>query len=310
MINNEIFLKATGLPIKVTLEPYFNEYLDILEKDFQAKTKYNEFIKLNNEIKSFDEIYYTTRNNIIKHILEKKEYELFNKLDLEKYKSNIKEGNLYIMPNNNKIFISFDIVKANFQALKYIDKEIVDNTLTYDEFISQFTDIDFIKKSKYIRQYIFGNLNPKRIIHIEKFLINKVIELSTFESLLHKWEIAVMNKDEIILSLKDGFNFNYESDYKMIQDVITEMMTLNNIELRGDIFKLEAKTFKTQFDKLYYIYLKKSLLTNQIDYKNIPSIFFIQIYKIINNIPVTENDLLFINENELCRTLKPLTLIK
>lgn len=311
MINKDIFVKAHNLPIKILIEPYFSASLEALENNFQAKTKFEHYVEIVNSIPEFEKKYYGIRNEIINHILEKPEYDEFNHVNLEPYKSvsSIKEGDIYIAQNDNEIFLSFDLVKANFQALRYFNPNIVDNCLTYKDFISQFTDIDFIINSKYIRQYMFGNLNPKRVVVFEKYLINKIFELSSFNEILKSWDIVIQNKDEIILKVKNKDNLNIENEKIIINQVIQEMREKFQIELYGSIFQLKLKKFLTQLEKTIPVYIKEFLTEDKVEYKNIPQIYYMQVYKMLNNLPINENDLLFINENELCRVLKPLTLI-
>ena len=76
--------------------------------------------------------------------------------------------NIYNNSNTGKKFISIDLKKANFQALRKFNPEIVMNcghtTILLN--ISMVTNIS--KKSKYTRQVIFGKLNPRRTITFEK----------------------------------------------------------------------------------------------------------------------------------------------
>lgn len=73
--------------------------------------------------------------------------------------------------------------KANFTALRHYNKDIVGGKDTYEDFLGMFTDENYFKESKYIRQVIFGNVNPKRQITYEKFLMDKVLVklLTVFE---------------------------------------------------------------------------------------------------------------------------------
>ena len=48
--------------------------------------------------------------------------------------------------------------KLKFSALKYFNPNIVANKNSYYDFISQFTEIEHIRNSKYIRQVIFEML--------------------------------------------------------------------------------------------------------------------------------------------------------
>ena len=70
-------------------------------------------------------------------------------------------NSIYKKTNTGKILLSIDLSNANFNALRKFDESLVINKKNYYEFISEFTEIEHIRKSKYIRQVIFGHTNPK-----------------------------------------------------------------------------------------------------------------------------------------------------
>ena len=74
----------------------------------------------------------------------------------------VKTGDIYKPMFDGACFFSLDLKKANYHVLKFYHPNLVLNTHTYEDFIGQFTEFDYIRKSKYIRQVIFGNLNPKK----------------------------------------------------------------------------------------------------------------------------------------------------
>ena len=152
------FVSDLNLPIQNTNEEYFFNNLQLLEDKYSAMTKYRELCDLINEKfdgdpNTFLSEYYQIRDNIITDILESDKYKSFNEMDLSDYAV---DRALYNNVTSNNI---------------------------YEEFIGKYTDIDYIKNSKYTRQVIFGKLNPKRQITIEKYLI----------SLLYK---DIINSDE------------------------------------------------------------------------------------------------------------------
>ena len=68
--------------------------------------------------------------------------------------------------------------KANFSALHNYNSNIFNNKNTWEEYVSNFTNNEHIINSKYIRQVVLGNCNPKRCITYEKYLY----KLSTISS--------------------------------------------------------------------------------------------------------------------------------
>lgn len=53
--------------------------------------------------------------------------------------------------------------------MKYVNPDIVLNAGTYQDFIKKFTDLEYVAESKYTRQIVFGKMNPKRHITVEKY---------------------------------------------------------------------------------------------------------------------------------------------
>ena len=75
----------------------------------------------------------------------------------------------------NGRFMILDDLTAGYEKPSVIDLKI--GTKTWEEFISKFTENKHIINSKYIRQVILGNCNPKRHITYEKYLMNEVLDI-------------------------------------------------------------------------------------------------------------------------------------
>lgn len=110
--------------------------------------------------------------------------------------------------------------KANFNALVHYGNEIgtpfapnltQDIDKSWSQFMAMFTDIPYFATSKYIRQVVFGNCNPKRVIAYETYLMSDFLSKIQFEgetfltSVPHflKKDIYSMCSDEIILYMDD-----------------------------------------------------------------------------------------------------------
>ena len=169
------FISDYKLPMPLIKEEYFFYHLNLYEEDYGALTKYNALLdyiekQYEGDCEKFLEEYYLLRDNIIKTVEESEAFQKFNTMDLNFYavkdKPNVSSNNIYNQENIGSFFISIDLKKANFQVLKKIDKEIVMDADTYEDFIGKFTDSEYIKNSKYTRQVVFAKLNPKRHITI------------------------------------------------------------------------------------------------------------------------------------------------
>ena len=142
-------------------------------------------------------------------------------------KTSLPSGDVYKGNHVGKKFLSFDMSQANFTSLFHYDSSIFDNTQSYEEFLSKFTHYESIKKSKHIRQVIFGKLNPKRQITYEKYLMSQIL------SVLDATSIVCFNNDEVIL------NIDADKDYS---DLVNKVLAVSPVKLSVNIFTLKKLT--------------------------------------------------------------------
>ena len=195
------FIKDNNLPITVYHEPYFTERLYTLDRLFGCVAKFDLFCT---ELASFnDEQEYFTYYNAVKdaaieYIKAKDEFKAFTddnsfiRLDNQYPKTN-----LYIEENQYKAFISIDMKKANFSAVRRYNPAIFDDASTWEEFILKFTEMKHIANSKYIRQVILGACNPKKQIQFELYLMHTLLEF--IKHMVPGIEVFSLGVDEINL---------------------------------------------------------------------------------------------------------------
>lgn len=308
------FVSDYKLPIQLTDEKYFFYYLDLYERDYQSKTKYNKLCELIEKeydaspSKFLDE-YYKLRDCIITTIENSDAYKRFNEMDMSRFsiknKLNITSNNIYNENNVGKIFVSFDLKKANFQALRFVDPEIVLNTDSYQEFIGKFTPSEYIAESKYTRQVIFGKLNPKRHITVEKYIIRKIYDF--LKDTCHSPNTCVsISNDEIIFDmgiLKDmdiDEIFDTVDKVNVCKEIIekklgfyvnAEVYLLHKVQLCCDKFKRSCYYYKEFIGSSN---IKGKLLC-------VPSNYFPIVYKLFNDLPLQEEDYHFDYEGLDCR---------
>lgn len=290
------FVKDTDMPIQVVQSPYFEYFLDLYDKDFQAKNKYRDFcnsvIHAGGEDKYIN-MYYDIIEKVKEDILSNPAYIKFNTEKLDQYdvKDFVEKQTLYREENDGKVFLSIDLTKANFQALRYIDKSIVNNAETYEEFISKYTEIEHIKKSKHFRQKLFGYLNGKRIRKIQKYIISKISK-RLLEHNFNIENITSTSSDEIVLELTEVTNKEM-----MVLDDIQYYCKNNGFTVNISIFKLRKISEYKDF------FVKEILYTNgekkTVEYKGIPDLFFAQVYKMYNGLALDEKDKMFYYEHEI-----------
>ena len=302
----KIFIKEYNLPISVAESPYFEESLELFEKDFMAKTKYDRFVSMiedrfHGNDNAFMEYRNTLLNKMIESIESSEDYQEFNKgkFPYSDEKHIVGNVEIYTKEQSDNLFISYDMNKANFQALKYVNANIVNNSKSYDEFISQFTDIECFKEQDYFRQIAFGKLNPKRIISVQKHICNNFARrLEDFFG--GKFSVFSIKNDEVILK----YNGNSESVFNDTQ--LTNEHDYDGVTFKVNKFKLEHIDFKrANTGKVVTAFIKRYPNGNK-TYHSIPLNYFKQVYKLINGIPLCENDMVFYYEHDLVKFINPL----
>lgn len=299
------FVSDMNIPINVFDEPYFSYYINLYEDYFKSKTKWDDLVqtidnRFNGSPEQFLEEYAKVRDKIITDLLDNESYKDFISKDLSEYdipNRNFPSSNVYKETNKDRVFVSIDLKKANFQALKFVGV-ITDNT--YEDFINRYTDLDYIKKSKYTRQVIFGKTNPKRQIKVEHFLIDKVYQLlcSFFEeNYFNSFVVESFCTDEIVISIGN----NYKECYNIIFDKFSKKVKEElNIDVDVEIYQLNLIKFKTYNNITIPVYSKRFIIGDKIDeIMTVPSFYFAQVYKLLKGDDINDYDLVFYMENQL-----------
>ena len=115
---------------------------------------------------------------------------------------NFPTKDIYKPTNIGRSFISIDMKKANFSSLRYYDASIFDNADTWEDFISKFTDNEFIINSKSIREVIMGNCNSGRVTTYEKFITDQLLTL-IIDAGIEPNNIVFFSNDEIVVDVTD-----------------------------------------------------------------------------------------------------------
>ena len=299
------FISDNNLQFQFVDYNHFNYCINLFGKkhDWDALL---EVIKerFNNNPNKFLDEYYQLRDKIITDFLDKKEYKFFNEemnlndFALDKDSRNITSNNIYNRENLGKTFLSIDLKKANFQTMKHISSSMVNNRATYEDFIGDYTDLDYIKNSKYTRQVVFGKLNPKRQITCEKFFTNEIRKLIETEIYAISGKIVSMSNDELVYEITTPENINDN----LIQKLVEKIKSITDFTVHADLFKLNGYEFQfmeagvckfTFFEKVFSDGSKKLI--------SVPMPFYKMVYKLMNNIPLEDEDYLFeYDKNVIC----------
>lgn len=301
------FVDDSKLPIPVLEDPYFEFYLNLYEKEWKAKTDYERLVSIIEKKPEFFNRFYEIREAMIQWIKSKESFNRFNTCDIHALYGNpefpnINSKSIYHEGNTDGYFVSLDLKKANLQALKYWDPDMFKGN-TIDEAWSWWVkelcggdeDLEwYIKKSKYIRQVVFGNCNPSRQIKLERWMVgNAAKEFITLFGLPEE-NVIFASSDEVVIkvdSYKEG-----------LQEIADKVFDSTKVELRAQSFKLESVAYKNSTGSTVRLY-KKIYSDGSIDFKDVPRHYFAQIYEDQNGInPDSEGkDMVFYQEKDIAK---------
>jgi len=293
------FCKDCNLPINLFDEPYFTQRLKALDVQFDCVKKFDTFCadleKYDTEQEYF-EYYNTVKDSVINMIKDNTEYMKFlndDFADVRVVTKNITLGNknLYIEGNQDKTFISIDMKKANFSALRHYSPAIFKNVETWEQYIGFFTPSEHIRNSKYIRQVILGACNPKRQITYERYLMT-MLYLHIKSELDGKVSFYSLGNDEIIISVAGT-----SVSAKEIKTAIATCPQKIGELVRFEMFDLQ-KVGDYGWMKVIYDEPER------VEFKTINADIYHQIVKHYWNMPITEDDLVFRYNGVLARFLE------
>lgn len=272
--------------------------------------KWNDLLKIisdrydGNPNKFLDD-YYQIRDNIITSVLENKDYQYFNSVvdmntfSLDTKSKCIPSSSIYKRDNNKKYFLSIDLKHANFQTLKHISSGIVNNANTYEEFIGAFTDLDYIKESKYTRQVIFGKLNAKRQIKAAKFFINEIRKLIEPIIKPYGYKVVSMCVDEVVFEVPDK-----EIHVELMDDLRGLIKETTQFDVHVEFLKLFAFELQDmESGTCKFTFYQKDFGDGDISFKGIPNTYYKMVQKLYFNEPLRDEDYMFEYEGSTAQLL-------
>lgn len=299
----ERFCKDCNIPIKLFIEPYFTDRLNLFDKYYGSVDKWNLFLKelekYNNEQDYFEE-YNKVKDSAILSIKNSEAYQKFNSDDMNKYRvrhENLPGKNIYNPTNEGKVFISVDMKKANFSSLKYyedaIGESIFGGASTWEGFIKLFTDNKHIISSKYIRQVILGNCNPKRHITYEKYLMDQVLHCLC--NVVDEKRIVSFSNDEIVYDMTSASSLN---TLNLVKGLIEERLSKEfNIQFNIELFTLH-KIYGTEG---YYKEIFKQNGETNIEFKCLDNYMLPFVIRKFLGEEITDSDKVFYHEGLLAQ---------
>ena len=313
---NQRFAKDFNLPINIFRNDIFEYYRKLY--DFWPDA---EWVALNNEIKNDYEgnmeawlqHYAEVRDVIIRTLEESQAYKDFNACDMSQYAvsssvRNYPDRNIYNQECEGKIFLSIDLKKANFQALKFAG---VITDKSYDDFIDKFDKSFYFKKSKYTRQVIFGKLNPKRTITVEHYMMSLIFWQEKVMKAINYvgGKVVAFKSDEIIWELDKQLKTRA---LKTIENVIKLEL---GFEVRAECFRIHDLGIVNSNGNKVSAWVREDLNAGYGPISGVPTegvlkatstTYFPQVYKLWKGYPLEDIDLYFYHEDQLATFLEPL----
>ena len=293
------FVKDYSLPIAVVKEPMFSYFLNLYDKDFQTNQLYKQLVESIQQYNSKDD-FFQKSSKIIDEITSDVLPSCLNIEEIKKYILNIEENfskkcpeakykNIYNQELDGSDIVSIDIKQANFSALNCIDPNLILNSSSYEEFISNYTNDQYFINSKKIRQIIFSNIYMKEQIIVQRTIMKIIANLLSDKG----FKILCIDKDEVCFlynaQLFDQLNIKELIEY--VDKEVAGPSIEEKMKFKIGIFNL--KKFGAGFVKKYYD-------KHTIEFKSIPVYLFAQHYKKWYDMKYHEYDFYFMFENFLC----------
>lgn len=296
----ERFCKDCNISINVYDEPYFSDRLELYDKFYETVEKWNIFLKELEKYKC-EEDYFKEYNRVkdvaINAIKESEGFKKFNDEDMNNFSvkyTGLPSKDIYKELNVDKLFVSIDMEKANFSVLNHYDSSIF-KSKTWEEFISKYTDNKHIVNSKYIRQVILGNCNPKRQITYEKYIMGQVIEVLINKIGYYLNEIAFFSNDEIVIDMEEYVNCL--TNKKITESKIKEYF---DVPFKIELFYLR----KINGTDGYYKEIIKALDEREYKIKCLDSYTIPFVLRKFQNQEITENDKVFYHKGLLSKFIE------
>lgn len=303
VVLKERFCKDCNLPITVFDNPYFYERLEVLDIAKDCISKFDEFcdeLQGFSDEKEYFKYYNNVKHSIINSIKSNPEYQGFVNASCNCHLCALKQD-LYSEQNDDCFFISIDMKKANFSAMKYYSEGIFEGCETWERYVSKFTNSKHIMGSKYIRQVILGACNPKKQIQYEYCLMNILCDYIMRK--LSSIKIYSLDSDEILIEVPDkGYDFSLNE----LRDIVSSCPYSVGELVRVEYFHLDnigCGWMKTYCDSER---VRKSgeILPPRVEFKCVDAEIYHQVLKHYCGKPITDNDLVFYHNGKLARFVK------
>lgn len=299
---NKRFCDDRKIPLKIYSGDIFIDRLRLFGEYENYINYCQEIMRMFNDTQKYFEYYNQVKDRAINYIKGSETFQLLNSDDMNKYtcKYSFPQSDVYKESNIGKRFISIDMSKANFSALvaygRNVGTEFFKN-YDYRQFMEQFTNVEHIINSKYIRQVIFGNCNPRRQVTYEKYLMGTLLDKLLSSEIISEKHMSSLCSDEIILRADELST----DDILRIKDIVDEMSLIIPLKLEyyqlGKVDGSNAyikKVFNDFECESSYTYVTKCVSPDEAPF----------VYRLIKNQPIKDADSIFYYNGKLARFIE------
>ncbi len=186
------------------------------------------------------------------------------------------DNNLLELPTNKSFtyeegvnYLSIDLRSANWVSLKKYDQQ---NELgdSYSDFLKRFDLPEVFIHSKYLRQFIFGNVNPRRQQKVQRNIIQDIVRQYSTDL-----TVECVKNDEVIFSFKNFSDIKYVFNSLDQNKYKVKIFTVQRVEdfrvdshynLDGEVISKEMVSVNGQ---QFYLKLKQYITGESLDIRDL-----------------------------------------
>ena len=292
------FVKDFDIPIYVVSEARFFYMLHSLGYEREWRFFVNTLNSFPGIFESQAEMFFAERDRIrdeiVKEITTRPGYQEFNTCDMNIYKP----ADIHVSKDKDYAqYVSIDLKNANIQALWHVDPDITLGENTWEGFVHRINGhnpmSEYIIASKRFRQVVFGMLNPKRAVVVEKHMISKVYEVLLESKQLS--DVVSFNNDEIVFGTDSPVCSGFAED-------TAELI------FRETGFDVHVRVYKKRVIRMrnlsnYDLTQKFDLITygdGSVKTKGVPGYLYAIVHMLLRGKSVNDNHKHFLNDNMDC----------
>ena len=280
------FVSDIGSKVNIFDEPYFSERLKVFG-EYEEWLQFVDLVERLGGEEQFNQELFRIKDNLIDTIKTSSTYNYLQEMNFDFSDNKYGDVDVYNMNYDGKLLMSIDLRQGNNQAYYHLSQEkgLDYNYKRFQDLVKKFTNEPYFINSRFIRQVVFGNTNPKRIGNYEKQLMLTYIVPRLEELGLN---IVSLKNDEVIVELD-------KADESLLTDP-----KLNQLDVHINIYKLHRLLGTHSGFYREMIYSNENIKR---DFKGVSAFEMLFVIKKLNNVQVSENDYIIHTEYGLARLL-------